>query len=574
MKRSTTSRTETQRAMERVNGYVRDVLSEKQIACQKVQQACRRHLNDLERAERDPAYPWVFDERKAARPIRFMERYLRPTKGTQSKMELMPWECFVEASLYGWVSRETGLRRYREGLIGLGRKNGKSTLMSGNSSYGATKDGEYGADIFLLANSRAQAGIVYETCRSQILASPVLRGSFRALRSALYYDATQSSIQTLSSDSHKQDGLNPHMAIFDEIHESKDFKLFNVMRNGMGARSQPLMLYITTMGTVLDGPLAQYYDRFTKAMDGTLPAEIGDRMFMFFAELDSLSEIDQPDMWVKANPSLGVLIDPKQMRLDWERAKLVPSERADFITKRFNIMVDASEASFLDAEVINRNRRKVDMASLEGRCCTAGYDLSCREDFTAAALEFELDDGSFFWLQHSWVPRRKVDLAQERVEYYSWAMRGYLTIVEGEYVEQKQILEWFAQQKKHYKILAIGYDPWNAQWLNAELEKQFKTQAIRPGPLTLNDPMKDVREKMLDGRIIHNDDEMLRWYMHNVRLRNDYRDRDKENWVPVKRSRYKKIDGFMACLTAHAVTISSAPQPKPGDMRIRIIDLD
>jgi phage terminase large subunit-like protein len=570
---STTSN-EERLAIYRIMGYAGDAISGKQIACEKAKQACRRFMGDLEKSQNDPAYPWRFDEALAARPIRFIEKYMKPTKGRYQQMELMPWECFVEGNLYGWVSKETGLRRFREGLILIAKKNGKSTIMAGNAAFGASADGENGPEIYVLANSKEQAGQVFETCRTQIMASPVLRKEFTPLRSELRYDKKNGVIRRLASDSTKLDGLNPHMGIFDEIHEYRDYRLINVIRNGMAERAQPLAIYISTMGEVLDGPLMQMYDRFTGAMNGTIPHEAADSMFCYICELDSQSEIDLPEMWAKANPSMGVLINLAQMKNDWAVAKLTPRERSYFITKRMNLMADTSEAGFADAEVINRNQRVVDMSELEGRSCYGGFDLSSREDFTAAALEFELDDGSYFWLCHSWVPRRKVDLAQEKIDYYQWALEGYLTIVDGEYIDQRMIGDWFAAQQAHYRILTIGYDPFNAQWLNTELAKTFKTEIVRQGPQTFNDPMKDVREKLLDGRIIHNNDRMLRWYVGNVRLRNDYRDKEKENWYPVKKNRYRKIDGFMACMNAHIIQMQAPPVLQPGAMKIRLLNLD
>ena len=152
--------------------YARDACGGKIVVCDRARKACRRWLDDLERSRRDPAYPWVFDEHKAGRPIDFMERFLKPTKGDYDRMELMGWQCFIEANLYGWVDRQTGLRRFREGLIIVGTGNGKSTMVAGNATFAACKDHERGADIYLLANSKDQAGIVFKECKGQIDASP------------------------------------------------------------------------------------------------------------------------------------------------------------------------------------------------------------------------------------------------------------------------------------------------------------------------------------------------------------------------------------------------------------------
>ena len=544
----------------KIYGYAQDVTTGKLVACEKVKMACARFLLDLEKTK-NPEYPWRFDERLALRPIEFMERFLAPTKGNYERMELMPWECFVEGNIYGWVSKETGLRRFREALIVVGRGNGKSTLMAGNATFGASKDGERGADVYLLANSKEQASIVYTECTGQIEASPFLASRFRTLRDGIYYDKTNSRIQHRASDSHKLDGLNPHMGVFDEIHEYRDYKLINVIKRGMNKRRQPLAIYITTMGTVLEGPLMDYYALFTDAMqEGMLPASVADRLFCFICELDSADNIEDRSCWVKANPGMGLLLDLDTLSNDWERCKNIPQERSDFITKQLNVMADASDAGFVDISVLNRNRKTLDMESLTGRSCYGGFDLSSREDFTAAALEFPLDNGDTFVLQHSWVPKRKVEMDNEKIPYYEWALQGLLTICDGDYIPQDVVYQWFLDQAKKYEIISIGYDPANAVWLTRMLESAgFCCEVKRQGPLTMNDPMKDIREMLLDGRLISNNDPMLRWYMHNVRLRNDYRDRDRENWMPVKRNRYRKIDGFMAFLDAHAVAMQKAP---------------
>lgn len=556
----------TSNILDKLYGYPEDVLAGRIVTGEKVRLACQRFKNDLDRARHDPEYPWAFDEQLAARPSEFMERFLRPTKGDYDKMELLPWECFAEGNLYGWIEKTTGLRRFREGLIVVGRGNGKSTLMAGNSTYAACKDGERGAEVYLLANSKEQAGIVFDECRKQIRASPFLAPRFRPLRDGVYYDATNATIKHRASDSRRLDGLNPHMGIFDEIHEYQDFKLINVIKRGMNKRRQPLALYITTMGTLLDGVLTYYYGLFSDALEeGILPPAVADRMFTLIYELDKGDDIEDDSCWIKANPSLGTLLDIDTLRADWERCKQTPQEKADFITKQLNITADNTDAAYITAEILGRNTDTLDISALAGRTCYGGFDLSSREDFTSAVLLFPLDDGRAFVLHHSWTTRRKVELNNEKIDYYNFAMLGLLTICEGDYIPQDEVFKWFKKMAETYEVLAIGYDPANAIWLTRALEAEgFDCQIVRQGPLTLNDPMKDLRENLLDGRIVSNNDPMLRWYMHNVRLRQDYKDREKENWMPTKRNRYRKIDGFMALLDAWTVTMQKDPIPGTG----------
>ena len=566
--------------MKRCYEYVDDVLSGRIRACEKVRMACQRFRNDLERSATDPGWPWVFDEHKAARPTDFMERFLVPTKGDYDRMELMGWQCFVEANIYGWVDRVTGLRRFRENLIIVGTGNGKSTIMAGNATFLACKDGERGADIYLLANSKDQAGVVFRECSGQIKASPALARRFRPLRDGIYYDKMNATIRHRSSDSKRLDGLNPHGAIFDEIHEYRDFKLINVIKMKNVKRKQPVIIYITTMGDVIDGPLAYNYDLFTDAMSGKLLPEVGDRMFAFIAELDPEDDIEDTSCWIKANPGLGTVLQLDDLIREWNRVKLIPSERANFICKQLNIMVNADDMAFVQPEVLKRNQDSYPEESLEGRRCYGGFDLSNREGFTGAALEFPLDDGRIFVKLHSWVPQRKVDLDQEKIDYYGLQMKGYLTIVPGEYVQQEDIHAWFVEQSKKYEIVTIGYDPANATRLRQMLEvggkdyQAFDMQVVRQGPITLNDPMKDIKELLLAGQVVSNNDPMLAWYTDNVRISGERRHLDKENWMPTKRNKYRKIDGFMAWLDAHCIRMQKQPAGQEyTPPNIRVVEL-
>ena len=566
-------------AVARCFQYADDVLAGRIGACAKVRRACERFREDLEKSETDPDYPWVFDRHKAGRPTDFIERFLVPTKGDYDRMVLMGWQCFIESNLFGWVDKKTGLRRFREGLIVVGTGNGKSTMMAGNATYMACKDGERGADVYLMANSKEQAGIVGDECKAQIDASPSLAPRFRTLRDGVYYDKMNATIKTRSSDSSKLDGLNPHGAIFDEIHEYRDFRLLNILKRKTVKRRQPLAIYITTMGKVIDGPLAYYYDLFTDAMYGKLLPEVGDRMFAYIAELDATDDVDDPENWIKANPGIGVTLDLETLKQSWERCKAIPSERADFICKQLNIMVNADDMAFVQPEVLKRNRGEIDEESLLGRRCYGGFDLSNREDFTAAALEFPLDDGRIFVKLHSWVPQRKVDLDHEKIDYYGLQLRGYLTIVPGEYVQQEDVHAWFVEQSAKYEIVTIGYDPANATRLRQMLETggkdypAFDCQVVRQGPITLNDPMKDIKELLLAGQVVSNQDPMLTWYTDNVRISGERRHLDKENWMPMKRNKFRKIDGFMAWLDAHCIKMQKQPAGEFIPPAVRVVDL-
>ncbi|MDR2655390.1 MAG: terminase large subunit [Oscillospiraceae bacterium] len=539
--------------------YAENVLSGKQIACVKIRQACQRFIHDLENQNKS-AYKWRFDPELGAKPARFIERFCRPTKGERNFMKLMPWQHFVENNVYGWIDKETGLRRFREALIVVGRGNGKSTLIAGNACYLASKDGERGADIYLLANAKSQARIILEECKGQISTSPALAKHFRCLRDGIYFDAALSKIETRASDSTNLDGLNPHGVIFDEIHKFRDYKLINVMKRSIKKRRQPLFWYITTLGDVLDGPLMDMYTDVLDLFSGTMPQDVADRFFPLVYEIDLEDDVEDIGCWIKANPALGEFLSIDETVNDWKNARLTPQKRSDFINKQLNVFTDIGDMPYVDIEIIDRNSKNICIELLRGRTCYGGLDASLREDFTAASLVFPLDGGEFFVLQHSWVPSRKVGMDNEKIPYREWQEAGYLTIIPGEIIEQETIFSWFKKMRELYHIKSIGCDMNNAVWLIQFLKNDgFDCQEVRQGWKTLNDPMKDLKELLLKGKIIHNNDKMLRWYLSNVKLRKQQGDLDHENWVPTKRGRFRKIDGFMAWLDAHTEYMRKNP---------------
>ncbi|SDD27319.1 Phage terminase-like protein, large subunit, contains N-terminal HTH domain [Paenibacillus sp. UNCCL117] len=535
--------------------YACDVINGKVIASKKVKQACQRHLNDLKRQGTN-SFPYVFDEEKGYRPVEYIEKFCKPSMGDYDKLVLQPWQHFIVGSLYGWVHKDTGLRRFREGLIFVARKNGKSAIVSGLSLYGASKDGENGARVFQLANSKEQARELFDECKAMIKASPLLRKHFDETLHEIRFRRTMSKIMPLATDSKKLDGKNCSMGAFDEIHEYKTYKLINVIKNSTGARKQPMILYITTAGYQLDGPLMDYYDKAADVLEGVYPA---DHAFYFIAEIDPEDDVEDPINWPKANPNLGITIKLEDMLKEWEDRKHIPAERNDFVTKRLNRFVQSDEQSFVDFEILRSNDKMIDINTLTGRPCIGSFDLSESEDFTSACLEFPLGDGNVFVLSHSWIPQRKVDLDNEGLPFREWEADGLLTISPGRYVKYELIYEWFVKQAELYAIELIGYDPANAFRLVEDLKAYgFNTLVVRQGPLTLSPALKDAKELLIDGRVIFNQNPLFRWYLNNVKLVED----QKKNWMPTKQGRYRKIDGFAAWLNAHTEVMKKMAIPQ------------
>ncbi|XOT28938.1 terminase large subunit [Bacillus subtilis subsp. subtilis] len=537
--------------------YAEKVVAGEIKASAKNVMACERHLRDLERAGTDE-FPYVFDIEKGHRPIRYIEKYCKPSKGDYSKLTLQPWQHFVIGSLYGWVHRDTGLRRFREGLVFIGRKNGKTTMISGLANFAISKDNEPGARVYVLANSKQQAGELFDESRAMVQKSPALQRNMKENQKGIFDNKSLSRIEPRASDSKKLDGLNTHLGIFDEIHEFKEFKLINVIKRSWAARRQPMVIYITTAGYVLDGPLVEYYEVASDVLEGSNEQ---DRKFYFIAELDDEKEIDQPTEWIKANPNMGVTMKLPTMVQDYRSDRDIPQERNDWITKQFNMFVDNGEQSFVDFEVIKRNNKYHDIEELRGMRCIGGFDLSQTEDFTSACLEFILPDNRVFVLSHSWVPAAKVEKDNEKIPYREWQDDGYLTIIPGEYVEYEYVYDWFVEMSRKYQIEKITFDPANAMRLVQDLQNYgFQTEVVRQGYITLSDPLKNVKELLLDGRVVYNENKLFTWYLNNVKLVEDRNG----NWLPTKQTRYRKIDGFAAFLNAHSQVYLDMTKPVGG----------
>ncbi len=543
--------------------FALDVTSGKIVSGKKRIQACKRFLDELEQSFSDPNYPWVFDFKKAYDPIDFIEQFLIPTKGAYSKTELLPWQHFVEANMYGWVSRKTGYRRFREALIVVGQGNGKSTMIAGNGAYGLIADRERGAEIYALSNAKEQARIVFGECAAQISNSPALEKHVQITQSGVYF--MNSKFEPLASDFKNLDGRNVHMAVFDEIHEFRDYQLINVIKGKTKKRKQPLIIYITTLGTVIDGPLMDFYILGGQILDntGAIAQRAADRTFVYIDEIDEEDDPANPDCWGKANPSLGVLLDIEDLKDEWERVRSIPAERSNFINKQLNVFTLVDELSFLDIKTIRKNNREYDMDKLLGAVCYGGFDLAETEDFTSACLEFPLPENWFFVLEHTWVPEKKVEIDHEKLDWMTMVDNDWLTIVPGDYVDYMMVYEWFCKMRKLYRIDSIGYDPAKAFMMVQKMKEDgFVLNEVRQGELTLTAPLDNLTERFLDGKVIHNNNRMYNWYLGNVKLTKRSAN---ATYLPTKQSKYRKIDGFMAHLDAHTEYLRKHPLYIPAD---------
>lgn len=541
-------------ALDPITQYARDVVEGRVITGRWVRLACERHLRDLDRQGADK-FPFVFDPSKAERVFAFFG-FCRHVKGQLAgqPIELEPWQQFILGSIFGWIHRDTGLRRYRKAYVQVGRKNGKSTILSGLGLYMLMADGELGAEVYATATKADQARIVYDAARIMASRSPDLLKRLEPGRGRTEHPATESKFMPLSKDTKSLDGLNPHLGIIDEYHAHPTAEMYEVIVSGMGQRRQPLLFVITTAGFDLSAPCYDEYNYCCKLLDGTLENE---EYFVYIAQLDKADNPQDESVWIKANPLLAQTEEGMAYLRGELRAALdVPSKMRNFLTKNMDIWVDQREDGYMPMDKWRACRGE--LPDLRGRECIVGVDLSAKIDLTSVGFEFPLPDGRSAVLSHSFMPaetlaaRRKTD----KVPYDLWVQQGHITATDGAVVDYRFIMQYIEDRvaENGWKVREICYDPYNATQFAQEMEDLGYTMVeIRQGIPTLGEPTKDFRDLVMAGRVIHDDNPMLTWAMSNAVTRQDHND----NIMLDKSKARERIDPVAALINAHVRVLRS-----------------
>ncbi len=515
--------------------------------------ACRRIKAVYARLAEETQTPgrYVFDEERASRPIAFIERFCRHSKGEWAgqavKLELFQ-KAFIQA-LFGFIDPATGLRRYREAFFLVGRKNGKSTLLAGLALYMLIADHEGGAEVYSVATKYAQARLLFDECHSMVQQSPELSRHIRKRKSDLYYMPAMSKLQPLSKNSNTLDGLNASFVIVDELHGIKDRNLYEVMRQSQSARRQPLLVMITTAGTVRENIFDDMYTHACEVADGV----ITDHSFLpVLYELDKRTEWTEPDAWIKANPSLGSIKKQDDLQIKVDRAKQSPHDLAGVLCKEFNIRETVNSA-WLPFDAIN-NTETFDLADFRGGYCIGGADLSITTDLTCASLLLmKRGSDKKYITQMYWLPADKLQerVQQDKIPYDKWAARGLLRLCRGNSINYSDVTAWFVETVKEYDLFPawVYYDSYSARYFVEEMQLQgFNMVRCIQGAKTLSLPMQMLGADLQAHRVVYNDNPILKWCLTNVGVQTDRNG----NIVPVKnQSPKQRIDGAAALLDCY-----------------------
>lgn len=502
-------------------------------------------------AESLPPGRWVFDESKGTRPIEFIERFCRHSKGEWAgqpvRLELFQ-KAFVQA-LFGFIDPATGLRRYREAFFLVGRKNGKSTLLAGLALYMLIADGEGGAEVYSTATKYAQARLLFDEAHNMVKQSSELSRLMKKRKSDLYYLPTMSKLQPLSRNSDSLDGLNASFVIMDELHGVKDRNLYEVMQQGQSARRQPLLIMITTAGTVRECIFDEMYNYACSVADGAI---MDDHFLPVLYELDRRDEWTDPVAWLKANPSLGAVKKADDLRIKVDRAKANPNELSGVLCKEFNIRQTVGGA-WLSYDAIN-NTDTFDMEEFRGAYCIGGVDLSITTDLTCASLLFMKRGSDVKYIaQMYWLPADRLQerVKQDKIPYDKWAEQGRLRLCAGNTISYSDVTAWFMEMVQFYELSPawVYYDSYSARYFVEEMTYQgFNMVRCIQGAKTLSLPMQMLGTDLQAHRVNYNNNPILKWCLTNTGIQTDRNG----NIVPVKnQSPKQRIDGTAALLDCY-----------------------
>lgn len=529
--------------------------------CKKVKTIYQRLVMDLKKPKtvsffnkatgENETHTYIFDERKSLRCIHFIEKYCRQSKGIWNgkplKLELFQ-KAFLQA-LFGFVDKDTGLRKYKKAVLFVARKNGKSVLDSGIALYMLTKDGEGGAEIYSVATKKEQAKIVWEESKKMVKKSPALAKRIRCLIGGIYYDDNDSSFRALSSDSNSLDGLNAHLVIADEVHAWKDKNLLDVTYDSMGARTQPIYLETSTMGTVRENVFDIEYDYDSQVIDGTIEDET---LLPVIYELDNENEWTDEECWFKANPSLGRIKSIKNLREKVQRAKNNPIELVNLLCKDFNVRQNSLN-SWLTFDDLNNEKVYKEW---KDSYCIGGCDLSSTTDLTSATI-LGVVKGEIRVKQMYWIPTNLLEkkVIEDKIPYDKWLAAGLLRLSGTSKIDYHDVTLWFLEQVQEFDLrpLWVGYDSWNAQfWCDEMIENGFDMVEIRQGYKTESAPLKQMKADLMDKKINYNNNPILKWNLSNVVVKVD----DNENIMLSKEKARQRIDGAASLMDAYVLYVN------------------
>lgn len=495
---------------------------------------------------------FFFDQKKANKAIRFIENFCHHCEGRDDLLKLELWQKAIVSVIFGIVGKD-GLRQFREVVIIVARKNGKSLFAAAIIAYCVFLDGEYGAKVFCVAPKLDQADLVYSAFWQTIQKEPELQALTKRRKSDYFVESTNSSVKKLAFNAKKADGFNPHLTVCDEISSwpgDNGLKQYEVMKSALGARKQPLILSISTAGYINEGIYDELITRCTRLLLGDSKET---RLAPFLYMIDDIDKWNDINELRKSNPNLGVSVSVDYLLEEIAIAEGSLSKKAEFLTKYCNIKQNSSQAWISTQDVERASGQPISLEDFRNCYCVGGIDLSRTTDLTACCAVLEKDKRLYVFTKF-FLPSERIEEATQRdgIPYQAYIQRGFLTPSGDNFVDYHDCFNWFRSLVEQYDIypLKIGYDRYTAQYLVQEMrEYGFHMDDVFQGT-NLTPVIRETEGLIKDGVINIGDNDLMKVHLLDTALKIEA---ESGRCRPIKISAKSHIDGTAALLDAMTV---------------------
>ena len=503
---------------------------------------------------------YIFDAEKAKKAIDFIENFCHHSEGRNDLLKLELWQKAIVSAIFGILDPDTGYRQFREVLILVARKNGKTLFAAAIMAYMAYVDGEYGAKLYCLAPKLEQAELSYDAFFQIVQSDEELDQITKKRRSDIYIAEYNTSVKRLAFNSKKSDGFNPHFVLNDEMEAwpgDQGLKQYEVMTSAIGARKQPLILSTSTAGYINDGIYDELIKRSTSFLKGSSKER---RLLPFLYMIDDVEKWDTWEELEKSNPNLDVSVSREFYREQIAIAHASLSKKAEFLTKYCNIKQNSSIA-WLEYATVQKaicrgedgNPISLSLEDFRGCYCVGGVDLSRTTDLTAASIIIERDGKNYIFTRFFMpLERYKAAINEENVPYNIYKELGFLQISGDNAVDYHDVYKWFFELVKIYKIkpLKVGYDRYCATYLVQDMkESGFQMDDVYQGT-NLTSVLHAFEGDLKDGKYEIGDNSLLEAHLLNVAVDININD---SRMKPVKIEKRAHIDGAVSVFDALAV---------------------
>lgn len=553
---------------------------------------------------------YYYDAKSARKAVAFFPRYLRLFEGEWAgePFELMEWVADIVRDVWGWKRVSDGTRRYRVLYIWIPRKNSKSTTAAGLALLLLLGDAEQGGQVYCIASTEDQARIVFNFASRMVDMSPELSRIIVPFKTALYCSALNAVVKPLTGKAQGKHGLNASAIIGDEIHEWPSDDLYTFVHQSEGTRRQPLDILISTAGQ-RDGVGWEHYQLSEAILNGEIDAE---DTYVFIAAADAKRDAEDPNYWAseeavrESNPALGQTVKLDFLMSEIEKAKSNPRKVNDVKRYYLNLWVDQAVAwlrmdrydqcaldvfggkgvgEFAKPALVTTDKLPVVYSGptinhrwshfkfwLQGRRCFVGIDLSSTTDLTCVCYVFPPDepDGIWFVYPRFFIPQGnavadiKERTKRDKFDYEAAAAVGAITLTPGDVIDYDVVLADIVAHSEWFDIQKIGLDPWNSTQIATQLQAAgFEIALFRQGFASLSGPTKFLERLVLQKRIDHGGQPVLRWNARNVAVVKDAA----ENMKPVKDKSANRIDGIVATIIGLGISDEEMDGPSVYEQR-------